>query len=123
MRGGIGTGIKLAGIVLILVTGLIHLIEGPEYFEEAGTFIGTSFFLNAAGAAVAAVGIFLGAKSWGWTLGAIVAAGAFVAYILSRTVGLFGFYDEHFFEPLGIVSLVIEAVYVIIYFRAMAARR
>lgn len=115
MLGGVGSGLKWAGIALIFVTGLIHLIEGPEYLEEAGTLIGASFFLNAAGAAVAAFGIFRGAKSWGWTLGAVVAAGAFIAYILSRTVGLFGFYEEEFFESLGIASLVVEATYLAIY--------
>lgn len=118
MRDGISSGIKWAGIVLILLTGLIHLVEGPEYIEEAGPIIGGSFFLNAAGAALAAFGIL----NWGWTLGAVVAAGAFIVYILSRTVGLFGFYEGEFFESLGIVSMVVEAIYLALYFRAIFAR-
>ncbi len=122
MRDGISSGIKWAGIVLILLTGLIHLVEGPEYIEEAGPIIGGSFFLNAAGAALAAFGILKGAKTWGWTLGAVVAAGAFIVYILSRTVGLFGFYEGEFFESLGIVSMVVEAIYLALYFRAIFAR-
>ena len=112
-------GLKLAGIILILAVGAIHFIETPEYFETA-TYLGILFILNGVGAVVSAVGIFRGVKSWGWTLGAVVAAGAFVAYIISRTVGLPGLAEADFFEPTGIISLVVEALYVIVYLAAMS---
>jgi hypothetical protein len=105
-----------AGIVLIAVVGLIHLIEAPEYFETAA-YVGLLFLANGIGAAVSAYGIYRDA-GWGWTLGVLVAGGAFVAYILSRTVGLPGapgLAQEGFFEPLGLVSLSVEVLFLFSY--------
>lgn len=104
------SGAMWASIALIVVVGIIHLIETPEYFEVA-TYLGILFLANFVGALVAAVGIYRGA-GWGWVLGALVAAGAFVAYILSRTIGLPGLEEAEFFEPLGVVSLIAEAAFV-----------
>lgn len=111
------------GVALIAIVGLIHLVEGPEYLEEA-TYIGVLFFLNAIGAAAAAYGIIRG-RSWGWTLGALISAGAFVGYVLSRTVGLPGataLTQESLFEPMGAASLLVEALFLGLY-AAIAARR
>lgn len=96
-------GIVWAGIALIVIVGVIHLVETPEYFETA-TYLGVLFLANLVGALVAAVGIYQGA-GWGWTLGVIVAAGAFAAYIVSRTIGLPGLEEAEFFEPLAGSSL------------------
>src|SRR5260370_12872841 len=102
-----------AAIVLILVTGLIHLVQGPGQFSEAA-YVGVLFFLNAAGAALAAIGIYRGAKVWGWGLGLFVAGGALLMYVLSRTVGLPGLDVQKWFEPIGILSLVVEGLFVIL---------
>src|SRR3982751_3533200 len=88
-----------AGISLIAVVGLIHLIEAPEYFEEA-TYVGALFLANFIGAIAAAVGIYRH-HGWGWGLGALVAGGAFVGYMLSRTIGLPGLPVQEWLEPLG----------------------
>jgi len=109
-----------AGIILVLATGLIHLIEGPENYEEAA-YKGILFFLNAAGALVAAIGIYRGEKLWGWTLGLVVAAGALIAYVISRTVGLPGLeVDDEWFEPMGAASLVVESLFVLLYAYVMS---
>jgi hypothetical protein len=102
-----------AGIALILATGLIHLLNAPDSFEEA-TYKGLLFVANGAGAAVAAFGIYRGVKSWGWGLGLLVAGGALVAYILSRTIGLPGLEAEPdaWFEPLGLASLIAEGLFI-----------
>ena len=68
-----------AAIVLILVTGLIHLIETPDNLSEA-PYKGVLFALNGLGAFVAAMGIYRGARSWGWGLGLLIAGGAIVGY-------------------------------------------
>ena len=99
-----------AGVSLIAVVGLIHLIEAPEYFEEA-TYVGALFLANFVGAAVAAIGIYRG-HGWGWGLGAIVASGAFVGYVLSRTIGLPGLPVDEWLEPLGVLSLLVEGLFV-----------
>ena len=104
-----------AGILLVLATGLMHGVEGPAHYHEAA-YQGLLFFLNAAGALVAARGIYRGAKLWGWTLGALISAGALMLYIVSRTIGLPGLeIDDEWFEPLGVASLLVEGLYVIVY--------
>jgi hypothetical protein len=104
-----------ACIVLVLATGLMHGVEGPAHYHEAA-YEGLLFFLNAAGALVAAWGIYRGATLWGWTLGALLSAGALTLYIASRTIGLPGLeVDEAWFEPLGVASLLVEGLYVLVY--------
>jgi len=102
-----------AGIALILATGLIHLVSAPDSFGEA-TYKGLLFVANGAGAAVAAVGIYRGVKSWGWGVGLLVAGDTLVAYILSRAVGLPGLEAEPDarFEPLGLASLLAEGLFI-----------
>jgi hypothetical protein len=109
-----------SGIILVLATGLIHLIEGPENYEEVA-YKGTLFFLNAAGALIAAIGIYRGEKLWGWTLGLVVTAGALIMYAVSRTIGLPGLeVDDEWFEPMGVASLVVEGLFVLLYIYVMS---
>ena len=115
--------LKLAAIVLIVVVGLTHLIGAPQHFRVA-PYIGVGFVANFIGALVATVGIYRDAM-WGWLLGALVAGGALVMYVVSRSVGLPGF--EHavgrWSGPLGILSLVVEALFIIIFLLWLSARR
>ncbi len=99
----------LAGILSIAAIGLIHLLEVPDELEEA-TYLGLLFLANSGAAVVAAIGIYRNYK-WGWTLGALVAGGAFVGYVLSRTIGLPGMPVEQWLEPLGVLSLLVEALF------------
>jgi uncharacterized membrane protein YfcA len=103
-----------AGISLIVIVGLIHLINSPEDLAE-GSYTGVLYLANFVGALAAAVGIYRG-RSWGWSLGALVAMGAFVGYVISRTVGLPGLpVEEEWLEPLGVLSLIVEALFVGLY--------
>jgi uncharacterized membrane protein YfcA len=100
-----------AGISLIVIVGLIHLINSPEDLEE-GSYTGVLYLANFFGAILAAIGIYRG-RSWGWSLGAVVSVGAFVGYVISRTVGLPGLgVEEEWLEPLGVLSMVVEALFV-----------
>jgi uncharacterized membrane protein YfcA len=100
-----------AGITLIVVVGLIHLINSPGDLEE-GSYTGLLYLANFFGAILAAIGIYRG-RSWGWSLGALVAMGAFVGYVISRTVELPGLgVEEEWLEPLGMLSLIVEALFV-----------
>ena len=100
-----------AGISLIVIVGLIHLINSPGDLEE-GSYTGLLYLANFFGAILAAIGIYRG-RSWGWSLGALVAMGAFVGYVISRTVGLPGLgVEEEWLEPLGLLSMVVEALFV-----------
>jgi hypothetical protein len=102
--------LRIAGIVLISLVGLIHLLVTPEYFGFAA-YLGLLIFANFAGSVVAAVGIYQ-ERAWGWWLGVVMAAGAFLAYIESRTLGLPGLPSwEPFTEPPGLFSLVVEGTF------------
>ena len=96
---------------MISLVGLIHLLVTPEYYGFAA-YLGLLMIANFAGSAVSAVGIYQG-REWGWWLGAVMAGGAFLAYIESRTLGLPGLPSwEPFTEPPGLLSLVVEAAFV-----------
>ncbi len=111
-----------AGVVLIVITGIIHFIDAPDNFNQA-TYKGVLFVLNGFGALLAAYGIFRGA-SWGWLLGLLIAGGAILGYIVSRTIGLPGLpVDAHWLEPMGVLSLVVEGVFVLLAVKALTATR
>ena len=100
-----------AGISLIVIIGLIHLINSPGDLEE-GSYTGLLYIANFFGALMAALGIYRG-RSWGWSMGALVSVGAFVGYVISRTVGLPGLpVEEEWLEPLGLLSLLVESLFV-----------
>jgi uncharacterized membrane protein YfcA len=105
-----------AGISVIVIVGLIHLINSPKDLEE-GSYTGLLYLANFFGAITAAIGIYRG-RSWGWSLGALVSVGAFVGYVISRTIGLPGLpVEEEWLEPLGLLSLLVEALFVGLYLR------
>ncbi len=114
---------KLAAILLIIAVGLTHLIGAPPHYRVA-PYIGVGFVVNFIGALVSAVGIYRNVL-WGWLLGALVAGGALVMYVVSRSVGLPGF--EHavgrWFGPLAIISFIVEALFVVLFFLALGTRR
>jgi hypothetical protein len=49
----------IAAAALLALTGLIHAIEAPDYFD-AQAYVGVLFVLNAIGAAVAVIGLLRG---------------------------------------------------------------
>ena len=115
--------LKLAAILLIVAVGLTHLVGAPPHYRFA-PYIGVGFVVNFLGGLVAAVGIYRNAL-WGWLLGALVAGGALVLYIVSRTVGLPGY--EHavgrWFGPLAILAFIVEVVFLVLFVVAVSTRR
>ena len=105
--------LRWLAIGAVLVTGGIHLVEARNAFGDAA-YKGILFVANALGAIVAAIWILRRSRG-GWWLGLAVAAGAMVAYILSRTVGLPGLPAEPdaWLEPAGVASLVAEGLFVL----------
>lgn len=106
--------LKVAGLVTMAITGFVHLIEAPEYFDEQ-RYIGVLFAVSALGAVISLVGI-VQEQRWGWMLGLAVAAGCLAGYVLSRTVGLPSFREASwaaFLEPMGLISLIAEALFIL----------
>jgi uncharacterized membrane protein HdeD (DUF308 family) len=108
------TALQGAGVALILVTGAIHSIDAPSSFGDA-TYKGLLFLANGIAAIIAAFGIYRGERTWGWGLGVLVAGGALVSYVFSRTVGLPGLPPDVWLEPLGILSLMVEAAFIVLF--------
>jgi len=115
--------LKWLAIAAILGTGLIHIVEAPDAFGEAA-YKGALFVANGMGALVAAYGIFRDRRGSGWVLGLLVAGGALLAYVASRTVGLPGLPAEPdaWLEPMGVASLVCEGVFVVLFALAQRCR-
>lgn len=111
--------VTLWGASLIALVALIHLLVIPEYFEFAA-YLGLLFIVNFLGSAASAIGIYRG-EWWGWPLGVLMAAGSFFMYIESRTIGLPGL-DEGWLDPPGILSLIVEAIFIALYLRAVRRR-
>jgi hypothetical protein len=112
------------GVALLGGTGLIHLFEAPEYWGEVH-YIGALFVVGAVAAIVAAFGILRGER-WGWQLGLAVTGGMALAYVLSRTTGIPQFPEaslDHFLEPFGLGSLIVEVLFVVLALRVLGPPR
>lgn len=109
-----------AGIVLMIITALIHFVDAPDAFGEVA-YKGWLFVANGVGALIAAVGIWRGARGWGWGLGLVVAAGAIVGYAISRTVGMPGLGVDPWMEPLGVASLIAEGLFTLIALKVLSS--
>jgi hypothetical protein len=108
--------VKWLAVAAILGTGAIHVVEARDSFAEA-RYKGLLFVANGLGAAVAALGLSRGEREWGWVLGLLIAGGAFLGYVASRTVGLPGLPAEPdaWLEPAGVASLVCEALFIVLF--------
>ena len=108
-------GLLWVGVILIMVTGVVHAIHAPESFEEA-VYKGWLFFANIFGSLIAAYGIFRN-RPWGWKLGFLISFASLILYIASRTIGLtfLPAEPEAWFEPLGVISLFSEGLFVVVY--------
>ena len=108
--------LKWLAIVAILGMGFIHIVEARDAFTEA-TYKGLLFVANGVGALVVASGIYRHQRGLGWVLGLLVAGGALLAYVASRTVGLPGLPAEPdaWFEPMGVASLVCEGLFIVLF--------
>ena len=109
-------GLKIIAVAAIAVIGLIHFWLAGGAFVNA-TYEGLLFVANGVGALLAAVSVYRSRGDWGWILGALVAGGTLLAYVISRTVGLPGLPAEPdaWFEPLGVVSVVAEVVFLTVF--------
>ena len=71
------TGKKIynwVGIILILLSGLIHLYNAFGEFQDA-PYMGILFFGFFLASIVSAIGIYRGELIWGWALGGFSALG------------------------------------------------
>lgn len=108
-------------LALRLTTGASLAISGVVhgYLYTAGyrgiPTIGPAFLLQASVFCAVAVLIALGGPTWLQLLGALGAAGSLAAFVLSRTVGLFGFIESGWEPgPYTWISVAAEAATVVL---------
>lgn len=115
------------GSALMLTVGVLHLVLVREHLME-GVHVGTLFILEGAIALAAMAGIARGSFRWGWNLGLLAAGGALLMYVEARIVGipavlgLPAFTESGWFEPIGILAILVEAVFVVLYLVMLRAR-
>src|SRR4051812_38012735 len=95
--------------VALAIVGAIHLALADEYLLQT-RYLGVLFIAGGVASIYAAVRLWLARDVVAWVLGALVAAGMVVGFVLSRSVG-FPSFQEAEWEPSGIISLILEAAY------------
>ncbi|MDD5370797.1 MAG: hypothetical protein PHQ40_17080 [Anaerolineaceae bacterium] len=99
-------------VAIIVLIGLVHLYMVPQEYSEVA-YMGILFGINFFAAIVAGIGIYR-QNNWGWLLGVGIAIGSLIGYVLSRTVGLPGMEIEAWLTPTGVLSLVVEAIFLLL---------
>jgi hypothetical protein len=85
--------LRIAGALLVLAAGAIHLWLYFDYFEHVQV-IGVLFLLNAAAAAVVGAGLLLSRSRLVVAAGVAFAAGTLAAFLFSVYHGLFGYTER-----------------------------
>jgi hypothetical protein len=105
---GVTTRIGIAAAVAI--SGISHAYLYIHGYQHIPT-IGAAFVLQASILCALALLILIGGPAWLQWAAAMVAGGALIAFALSRTVGLFGFFERGWQPaPYAAVSVVAEAL-------------
>lgn len=102
--------VRNIGLLVILITGLIHLYDAPGEYRDA-QYMGIFFIIFFLGSIISAIGIYRDQFSWGWMLGGLLVLGAIVGYLLSRTVGLPISGREDWGPPLAYFSIILEVLF------------
>ena len=107
---GVITRIGIAAA--LAVSGISHAYLYIHGYQHIPT-IGAAFILQASLSFAVAALILIGGPGWLRWAAAMVAGGALVAFVLSRTVGLFGFSERGWQpSPHAVVDLVAELLIV-----------
>ena len=104
--------IRLAMAAALAVTGISHAYLYVHGYQHIPT-IGTAFVVQAGVSFALALLILIGGPSWLQWAAAALAGGALGAFVLSRTVGLFGFSEQGWQpSPHAAISVAAELVVV-----------
>lgn len=114
--------LRLGGALAALM-GLVHLVEAPEYLQQSAV-VGVLFIVGGVGTLAAAVVLlttrFAALRRPAVLLTALASLLMIVLGVLSRTTGL-GSFREDEWELLLIVSFVLEAAFLALTPRLLAA--
>lgn len=101
---------KWPAAACLVVTAAIHATLVPQHLREA-PYAGVLFLCLSAAAAVLAAVLVTTNDERAWLATAALSAGAVLAYLLSRSVGLPSLGDDvgDWLNPLGVAAVVVEA--------------
>jgi di/tricarboxylate transporter len=105
--------ITIGAVALLHV--YVGLIELEEYFGSV-RYIGALFLIGAAAGFIVAVRLWNVDDQAAWAVGALIAGGMALGFILSRTVGLPDFDERGKWELEGLISLALEGGYLALFF-------
>ena len=108
----IARGVAAVGMAGV---GLIHLLDLVNQFHETA-YIGVLYLLLIAGSLLAARHLIMVGDRHSWIAAARLAGATFLAYAVSRTVGLPASTADigNWAEPLGLASLFVEGAVVLL---------
>jgi hypothetical protein len=112
VRDGIARAIAVVGLAGV---ALIHLLDAPGTFQDAA-YRGWLYVGLIVGCLVAAAALVRDGDRRAWLAALLLPAGAMLAFVVSRTVGLpVGAGDiGNWSEPLGLASLFVEGSLVLL---------
>lgn len=96
---------------LLLQVVLIHLIDQEWFaFAKGPSYVQTGYTITELLGSVIAVALLLRRDWWLWLAAFATAAGPFMGFLLSRSVGMPNYTDDigNWTEPLGVASLLVE---------------
>ena len=106
VRDGIA---RAVAVVALTGVALIHVLDAPDTFAAA-PYKGWLYVALIAGCLTTATVLAKRSDPRAWLATLLLPLGAFVAFVLSRTVGLPNGADDigNWWEPLGLASLFVE---------------
>ena len=116
VRGAVNDALTRALAVGGLATvALIHLLQTPDAFSEAG-YLGALFIAAAVAAVLLAAVLTQTSDRRAWLAAGGLAALLLLGYVLSRSIGLPGFTSDigEWAEPPGLAALVVESLLVVV---------
>jgi hypothetical protein len=120
VRAGAGPemAVRMVGALLALAIAAVHVADQGGIGSFASPdWIGWGYRLIEVGAVVTAVTLLVPWSAWvGWAAAALLGTGPFIAYVVSRSVGLPGDHGDigDWGYWVGTVSLAIEAALVVL---------
>jgi hypothetical protein len=119
--------VRFSGAMLALAVAAVHVADqGGVTALNSPAWIGWSYRLIEVGGVLTAVTLLLPWSAWlGWAAALLLGAGPFIAYALSRSVGLPGDSGDvgNWGYWVGTVSLVVEAALIVLGITMLMAYR
>jgi hypothetical protein len=116
--GAVTPAVRFIGALLCVAVVVIHVIDqGGIPGSKTPSYVGIGYwFLEIVGILTAVVLVATPPAPPTWFIAVGVGAGPLLGYVLSRGPGLPSYSDDvgNWFEPLGVLSLAVEAVLIVV---------